>query len=259
VIEPSGQGIIMSKTNKPLIALVTGANRGLGLETSRQLAAKGVTVLMAGRDADSIGAAAAGLRAKGLTVEPVMLDVGNAAQVEAVRALIAERYGHLDILVNNAGIIADEGGFLQNNATTVSLDELRKTFEVNLFAVMQLTSTLLPLIRAAEAGRIVNLSSVIGSLGLHTTPDSWLAPFKPVAYAASKVALNMYTVCLAQALADTPIKVNSAHPGWVKTDLGGEAAPMEIVDGAKTPVALALLGPDGPSGHFIHLDDEIPW
>lgn len=244
---------------KPLIALVTGANRGLGLETSRQLAAQGVRVLMAGRDADSIGAAAAKLQAEGLTVEPVVLDVVDAAQVEAVRSMIADRHGHLDILINNAGVIADKGGFMQNNATTVSLDELRTSFEVNLFSVISLTSALLPLIRAAEAGRIVNLGSIIGSLGVHSAPDSFLAGLKPTAYAASKAALNMYTVCLAAALADTPIKVNSAHPGWVKTDLGTEHAPMEIVDGAKTPVALALLGADGPSGRFIHLGDPLPW
>lgn len=246
-------------TQKPLIALVTGANRGLGLETSRQLAAKGITVLMAGRNADSIGSAAAKLQAEGLKVEPVVLDVVDAAQIEAVRSLIADRYGRLDILINNAGIIADDGGFAQNNAATVSLDELRTTFEVNLFSVIALTSALLPLIRAAEAGRIVNLGSIIGSLGVHTAPDSFLAGMKPTAYAASKAALNMYTVCLANALADTPIKVNSAHPGWVKTDLGSEHAPMEIVDGVKTSVALALLGPDGPSGRFIHLGDAVPW
>jgi NAD(P)-dependent dehydrogenase (short-subunit alcohol dehydrogenase family) len=249
----------MSTTKKPLIALVTGANRGLGLETSRQLAAQGVTVLMAGRDADSIGAAAAKLKAEGLTVEPVVLEVVDAKQVEAVRSMIADRYGHLDILINNAGINADIGGFFQNNAATVGLDELRTTFEVNLFAVITLTSALLPLIRAAEAGRIVNLGSIIGSLGVHSAPDSFLAGLKPTAYATSKVALNMYTVCLADALKDTPIKVNSAHPGWVKTDLGTEHAPMEIVDGAKTPVALALLGPDGPTGQFIHMGDSVPW
>lgn len=249
----------MSTDNKPLVALVTGANRGLGLETSRQLAAQGVTVLMAGRNADSIGESAAKLRGEGLTVEPVVLDVVNTAQIEAARKLIADRFGHLDILINNAGIIADESGFMSSNAQTVSADELRKTFEVNLFAVISVTQALLPLIRESKAGRIVNLSSVIGSLTVHSAPDSPIAGFKPVAYAASKTALNMYTVCLAQSLADTPIKVNSAHPGWVKTDLGSDAAPMEIVDGAKTSVALALLGEDGPTGQFIHLGDQLPW
>jgi NAD(P)-dependent dehydrogenase (short-subunit alcohol dehydrogenase family) len=249
----------MSTDNKSLVALVTGANRGIGLETSRQLAATGVTVLMAGRNADSIGEAAATLRSEGLTVEPVVLDVSNSAQIEAARAMIEARFGHLDILINNAGIIADDGGFMHNNATTVTPEELRQSFEVNLFAVIGLTQALLPLIREAKAGRIVNLSSIIASLTVHSAPDSPIGGFKPVGYAASKTALNMYTVCLAQALADTPIKVNSAHPGWVKTELGGDEAPMELADGAKTSVALALLGDDGPSGQFIHMGDPLPW
>lgn len=248
----------MSTTKKPLIALVTGANKGLGFETSRQLAQQGVTVLMAGRNADNINAAVAKLRHEDLKVEPVVLDVLDAAQIEAVRGMIADRYGHLDILVNNAGIEA-EGGFFQNNAARLTHDQLRTTFEVNLFSVINVTTALLPLIRAAEAGRIVNLSSIVGSLGMHCAPDSFLANLKPTAYAASKAALNMYTVCLAAALADTPIKVNSAHPGWVKTDLGGDAAPMELVDGAKTSVMLALLGADGPTGKFIHMGEPLPW
>jgi NAD(P)-dependent dehydrogenase (short-subunit alcohol dehydrogenase family) len=148
---------------------------------------------------------------------------------------------------------------MQNNAATLGANELQKTFEVNLFSVINVTTAMLPLLRAAEAGRIVNLSSIIGSLGMHNAPDTFLAGIKPTAYAASKAALNMYTVCLAAALKDTPIKVNSAHPGWVKTDLGTQHAPMEVVDGAKTPVALALLGADGPTGRFIHMGDQIPW
>ena len=249
----------MSTDTQSPVALITGANRGLGLETARQLAGRGVTVLMAGRDAESINAAAAELRGEGLSVEPVVLEVREGAQVEAVRQHIADRYGRLDILINNAGIIADEGGFFQNNATTVGAEELRESFEVNLFAVINLTQALLPLLRESKGGRVVNLSSVIGSLTVHSAPDSPIATFKPVAYAASKAALNMYTVCLAQALSDTAIKVNSAHPGWVKTDLGTDAAPMEIVDGAKTSVALALLGEDGPTGQFIHVGDPLPW
>lgn len=246
---------------KTLVALVTGANRGLGLETSRQLAARGVTVLMGGRDADAIHAAAKTLAAEGLTVLPTVLDVTDPEHVEAVREKIEADFGRLDILINNAGGIFGET-FFANNARTVSREGLQQTFEVNLFAPIALTQALLPLIEAAPAGRIVNLSSILGSLGANRDWEGDYAPYadlKPVAYNASKAALNMYTVALAAALRDTPIKVNAAHPGWVKTDLGTDAAPMEVVDGARTGVELALLGPDGPTGAFIHMGEPLPW
>jgi NAD(P)-dependent dehydrogenase (short-subunit alcohol dehydrogenase family) len=118
---------------------------------------------------------------------------------------------------------------------------------------------LLPLIQKSPAGRVVNISSMLGSLTLHTDPQAGLDQIKALAYDSSKAAVNMFTIHLAALLKDTPVKVNSAHPGWVKTDLGGEEAPMDPVDGAKTGVALALLGPDGPSGGFYHMGDTMPW
>jgi NAD(P)-dependent dehydrogenase (short-subunit alcohol dehydrogenase family) len=247
-------------TTKPtnLVALVTGANRGIGLETSRQLAKQGATVVMAGRSEEAIHQAAKTLKDEGLHVVPVVLDVGNSGQVEAVRKKLAADYGRLDILVNNAGIITGET-FMENSTLSITHEALRNTFEVNLFAPILLTQALLPLLKAAPAARIVNLSSILGSLAVHSDTESEMAGFKPVAYDASKAALNMFTIHLAAALKDTKIKVNAAHPGWVKTDMGSEAAPMEIVDGAKTSVALALLGEDGPHGRFIHLGEELPW
>jgi NAD(P)-dependent dehydrogenase (short-subunit alcohol dehydrogenase family) len=131
--------------------------------------------------------------------------------------------------------------------------------DTNFFNVVKLTNALLPLIRKSEAGRIVNLSSILGSLGLHADPNSPIYSSKLFAYDVSKTALNAYTIHLAAALAGTNIKVNSAHPGWVKTEMGTDAAPMEIADGAKTSVALALLGTDGPTGKYIHLGKELPW
>ena len=127
------------------------------------------------------------------------------------------------------------------------------------FSVVRVTEQFLPLLKKSDAGRIVNLSSVLGSLTLHADPNSPIADFKNFSYDASKAALNSYTIHLAHELKSTPIKVNSVHPGWVKTDMGTDAAPMEIPEGAKTSVAAALLGPDGPSGHFIHLGQELPW
>jgi NAD(P)-dependent dehydrogenase (short-subunit alcohol dehydrogenase family) len=250
----------MSTSDAARIALVTGANRGIGLETSRQLAQQGLHVILTGRRAGPVAEAASVLSAEGLSVEGKVLDVTDVAQIEALRDELDRRFGRLDVLVNNAGTI-DEGpqGFFQNSSTTVTRAQLEATFRLNLFAVVELTQRLLPLLKAAPAGRIVNLSSILGSLGVHAAPDSPLAGMAPLAYDASKAALNMFTVHLAAALADTPIKVNSAHPGWVKTELGTDAAPMSVEEGAKTPVALALLGGDGPSGRFVHLGEPLPW
>ncbi|MEM1418099.1 MAG: SDR family oxidoreductase [Myxococcota bacterium] len=240
------------------IALVTGANRGIGLETSRQLAAQGVTVLMGGRKKASIETAAATLRAEGHDVHPVVLDVTRAEDIEAVRAHVAATYGRLDILVNNAGIIADPGGFAPTTLT-VTPAQLRESFEVNVIGPVAIVQAFMPLLKAAPAARIVNLSSILASMAEHSNPSSPWAGVAPLAYDASKTALNQFTVHLAAALRGTPIKVNSAHPGWVKTDMGSEAAPMEVVDGAKTSVALALLSDEGPSGRFIHLGEEVAW
>ena len=248
----------MSDQQATRIALVTGANRGLGLEASRQLASQGVHVIMAGRSADKIEAAAKPLRDEGLPVDTVVLDVTDADQRAAVRAKLEAEHGRLDILINNAGAIFDPSGFMANSSRDVPLDVLRKTFEVNTVAVVGLTQELVGLIEKSEAGRIVNVSSIMGSLTVASQPGEMI-DYKPLAYNASKAALNMFTVCLAADLRKTPIKVNSAHPGWVKTDMGSEHAPMEIVEGAKTLVDLALLGEDGPSGSFVHLGDTIPW
>jgi NAD(P)-dependent dehydrogenase (short-subunit alcohol dehydrogenase family) len=165
----------------------------------------------------------------------------------------------LDILVNNAGVLLDEGGFGVNTTTTVPLVKIRETFDSNFFGVIALTQAMLPLLEKSEAGRIVNLSSILASLTLHATPGSPIYDSKTFAYDVSKTALNGYTVHLAHALKDTPIKVNSAHPGWVKTDMGGEYAPMEIADGAKTSVRLATLPADGPTGGYFHLGETLPW
>ncbi|MEW6221454.1 MAG: SDR family oxidoreductase [Thermodesulfobacteriota bacterium] len=239
-------------------ALVTGANKGLGLETSRQLAALGIRVLMGARQAERGAAAAAALRREGLPVEAVPLDVTQPEQIRSLADRLAGTLACLDILVNNAGMISPEEPFFSNSAETVSPAALRATFDVNFFGLVEVTQALLPLIKKSPAGRIVNVSSMLGSLTLHSQPGP-AAGVKPLAYDASKAAVNAFTVHLAAALADTPVKVNSAHPGWVRTDLGGPEAPLDVVQGAKTMVRLATLGPDGPSGRFFHLDDELPW
>jgi NAD(P)-dependent dehydrogenase (short-subunit alcohol dehydrogenase family) len=241
------------------IALVTGGSRGLGWETCRQLARQGTKVLLGARRKESGQAAASELQKEGLDVEFVQLDITEPQQIEAVRKHIEEHYGRLDILINNAAIKHPEEQLFDNTATTVSTEALRSTFEVNFFGTVALTRALLPLLRKSEAGRIVNVSSMMGSLTIHSNPRHPMADVKPFAYDASKAALNQFTVHLAAALRDTPIKVNSAHPGWVRTGIGGEEAPMDAEEGARTAVQLATLGPDGPTGKFLHFDQEIPW
>jgi len=239
------------------VALITGANRGIGLETAKQLGEQGVTVVVAARKLDAAKETADKLKAQGIDAYPLQLDVTNVGDRAAAAKFFAEKFGRLDILINNAGVAASTGFEPVNSQVTD--DELERIFSTNLFAVVALTRELLPLIKKSPAGRIVNLSSILGSNGLHADPASPIYGFKSFAYDGSKAALNSYTIHLAWELKDTPIKVNSAHPGWVKTEMGTDAAPMEIPEGAKTSVALALLGADGPSGRFIHLGQELPW
>ncbi len=244
-------------TTQTKVALITGANKGLGLETARQLGKQGITVVLASRDLQKGENAAAGLRTEGIDARALKLDVTNTQDYPGAVQFLTENFGKLDILVNNAGVMMGEFG--KNDTSATSLDTLRTTFETNFFAPVALTQALLPLLKKSHAGRIVNLSSILGSLTLHSDPSSPIYAAKSLAYDASKAALNMFTNHLAHELRDTNIKVNSAHPGWVKTDLGGDAAPMSVVDGAKTGVALATLPADGPTGAYIHSGKNLPW
>jgi NAD(P)-dependent dehydrogenase (short-subunit alcohol dehydrogenase family) len=244
-------------TNEKKIALVTGANKGLGLEMARQLCAAGVTVVVGARDPQKGEAAAEKLREDGYDAQFLKLDVNKNEDHAAAAAWLEKKFGRLDILINNAGISAEDLGSGTTSKTTA--DVLRRTFDTNFFAPVALTQALLPLLQKSPAGRIVNMSSILGSQTLHADPKSPIYGFKALAYDASKAALNSFTIHLAYELKDTKIKVNSAHPGWVKTDMGTEAAPMEIPEGGKTGVALALLGEDGPTGGFFHLGETLPW
>jgi len=239
------------------IALITGANKGIGFETARQLAASGgVHVVLAARDRAKGVDAALKLQAEGLDVEALTLDVTDAASIAAAVKEIEKKFGRLDILINNAGIAVQNGS---KKVSEETLDVWRKTFDTNLFALIAVTQAFLPLLKKAPAGRIVNLSSVLASLALHSDPASPIYDFKLPAYNVSKTAVNAWTVQLAYELRDTQIKVNAAHPGWVKTEMGGPSAPMEIVDGAKTSVALALIDAKGPNGAYIHSGEPLPW
>ncbi len=239
------------------VALITGGNRGIGLETAKQLGEKGVTVIVGSRKLSDAEAAAAKLKAAGIDAYGIQLDVTKPSDRTAAYKFIDDKFGKLDILINNAGIAG--GDFFTNTTSKTTEEELKSVYETNFFSVVALTQQLLPLVRKSDAGRIVNLSSILGSLTLHADPSSPIAGSKLFSYNSSKAALNAFTIHLADELKNTPIKVNSIHPGWVKTEMGTDAAPMEIPEGAKTSVAAALLGSDGPSGHFIHLGQELPW
>jgi NAD(P)-dependent dehydrogenase (short-subunit alcohol dehydrogenase family) len=240
------------------VALISGANKGLGLETARQLGKLGYTVLLGSRDALKGEVAARQLRDDGVDARVVKLDVKKQADIDVAAGQIESEFGKLDVLVNNAGVMIEKG-WTKNTTSETTIENLRATFEGNLFAVFAVTKAMLPLLKKSEAGRIVNVSSILGSVSLQATKGSPTYNTKLFAYNASKAALNVLTISLAHELRGTKIKVNSAHPGWVKTDLGGTAAPMSVVEGAKTEVELATLGEDGPKGGFFHDGTEIAW
>jgi NAD(P)-dependent dehydrogenase (short-subunit alcohol dehydrogenase family) len=244
------------------IAFVTGANRGIGFETALQLAEKNVFVIIGARNREEGEKAVLQIQNKNLKAEILKFDAAVPEDQNICFEYINKKFGKLDILVNNAGVFLDESDASadhQNNTSSASEELLRKTFEINFFSVVSLTQKLLPLLLKSDGGRIVNVSSILGSLNLHADSEGFLKDSKYFCYDTSKSALNSFTIHLAQELRNTKIKVNSAHPGWVKTAMGGASASMEVKDGAKTSVQLALLDPNGPTGGFFHLDETIPW
>lgn len=244
-------------SNDKKVAFITGGNRGIGLQTALELGQQGYAVVIGARDVQKASEAVKTLRAQDIDADAVTWDAAKPESDEAVEQYFAQRYGRLDVLVNNAGVKHEDLG--GQSAKTVSQEALKATFDTNLFAVVRLTQRLVPLLEKSKAGRIVNLSSILGSLGTHQAPNSPISRSQPFAYVASKVALNAFTVLLAEQLKGTNVKVNSAHPGWVKTELGGEHAPMEVEDSAKTSVFLATLPDDGPTGRFFFEKNQLPW
>lgn len=238
------------------IALVTGANKGIGLETARQLAHKGMTVLLGARDRAKGEKAAEHLQREKLDARFLEIDVADSASIKKAATQVEKEFGHLDVLVNNAGVMKDDDA---KKVSEQSLQMWRETFDTNFFGLIETTEAFLPLLHKSEAGRIVNLSSILASIELHSTPGSPIYDKKVPAYNVSKTAVNAFTAQLAYELKDSKIKVNAAHPGWVKTEMGGEGAVMELEDGAKTSVELATVGADGPNGSFQHLGESLPW
>jgi NAD(P)-dependent dehydrogenase (short-subunit alcohol dehydrogenase family) len=242
--------------NEKRIALITGANKGIGLETARQLGKQNIVVLIGARDRAKGEAAAKELQQEKIDARAIQIDVAESESIRRAAEEVERQFGKLDILVNNAGVMLHGE---DKSAGTQPMEVWRRTFETNVFGLIETTRAFLPLLRKSEAGRIVNVSSILGSMTYHSQPGSPIYGNHVPAYNVSKSAVNAFTVQLAYELRDTKIKVNAAHPGWVKTDLGGEEAPLDVTAGAKTSVALATLGDDGPSGHYIHMGKSLPW
>jgi NAD(P)-dependent dehydrogenase (short-subunit alcohol dehydrogenase family) len=236
------------------IALVTGATRGLGLETARQLAARGVHVLLGARNPATGEAKAAALRAIGLDVHSLILDLDEEETIRLAAKQIEQSCGRLDILINNAGIFLGDRDGLPSVADP---EAVRRTIDLNFIATLRVTQHMLPLLRKSHSGRIVNVSSGVGSLAVNADLDNtgprWLG------YSASKAALNLLTIQLAHELRATSIKVNSICPGYVKTDMNNGEGLLSVEQGAQASIRFALLGDEGPSGGFFGADSPKAW
>jgi NAD(P)-dependent dehydrogenase (short-subunit alcohol dehydrogenase family) len=237
------------------VALVTGANKGIGFETARQLAGLGITVLIGARDEARGNRAEQALREDGGNVRFTLLDVVNPDTVKKTAAWIEAEYGQLDILVNNAGIAGTASG----PPSETTAEQMRHVYETNVFGVVTVTNAMLPLLRRSPAGRIVNMSSGMASLTLNDGPGAPFASINLIAYQSSKTALNAATVAYAKELRETNIKVNMASPGFTATDLNGHRGTKTPAQAAAIVVRLATLGSDGPTGACQDEHGTVPW
>jgi NAD(P)-dependent dehydrogenase (short-subunit alcohol dehydrogenase family) len=243
------------ETSSKRVALVTGANKGIGFEIARQIGGTGVAVLLGARNKAAGEDAAARLTAERINARFISIDVTDAASIAAAAGTIENDYGRLDILVNNAGASASADGPIPR----ARLEGVERVLRTNFLGALAVTQAMLPLLRRASSARIVNVSSGLGSLSQNGDPDYKYAAVKLIGYSASKVALNMLTVQLAYLLRDTAIKVNSADPGFTATDLNRHRGTQTIPEGASEAVRLALLPDDGPTGTFSNREGIIPW
>lgn len=241
-------------TKNGKVVLITGANKGLGKEIGRQLGALGYTVVLTARDEQAGGAAAAELIAAGYDAHTVRLEVTSSEDISTLAGYIERTFGKLDVLVNNAGI------GLEWDGKPTDTDKIRRTLEVNLIAPFAITEALVPLLSRSDDARVINQSSMMGSIGSAENAWEQLAPFMAVGYSTSKAGLNMLTLIQSKTLASKGIAVAAAHPGWAKTDLGTQAAPMEIDEGASTVVDLVTIAREQfPHGQLQHKGKRIPW
>jgi NAD(P)-dependent dehydrogenase (short-subunit alcohol dehydrogenase family) len=245
----------MAQKHNGKVALITGANKGIGFEVARQLGAQGITVLVGARNPQLGLAAAAKLKAEGADAHFVDLDVTKSDSITKSAEWIRAHYGRLDILVNNAGVVAKGDG----PPSVANPDAVREVLEINFFGVLAVTQAMLPLVRNAPSGRIVMVSSGLGSLTWNADPSWPFAAIKPLGYNGSKAILNMMTVQLAWELRDTPIKVNTVNPGYTATDLNGNSGTQTIQEGAAETVRQSLAPQDAPTGCFFETGGVVPW
>ena len=252
----------LTMQNKP-VALVTGANKGIGLQIAKDLAGHGFTVLVGSRNLERGQTAA---KTVGADARAIQLDVTDQASITAAAQLIRDELGRLDVLVNNAGIAhaGEPGRSLEEvsqsgRPSVASLDEVRAVFETNVFGVIAVTQAMLPLLREAPAARIVNVSSGSGSLTRNADPNNPRRGMFGAVDSPSKTALNAITLAFAIELEPTGIKVNAAAPGFTATDLNNFEGTRTVRQAAREPVRLALLGPEGPTGTFSDENGSLPW
>ncbi|GGF67312.1 short-chain dehydrogenase [Azorhizobium oxalatiphilum] len=236
-------------------ALVTGANKGLGLAIAKGLASAGLSVWMGARDRSRGEDAVQTLRGEGFDVRFVQIDVADDASVCRAAESVGQEIDALDVLVNNAGIVLD----LQTPPSAMSLDDVKATYEVNLFGPIRVTQAFAPLLKEADDARIVNMSSGLGSLTLITDPTSLFSSVNLLAYTSSKVALNAVTVSFAKEFEPFGIKINAVEPGNVRTDLNGNTGSLTPDEGAETAIRMALVDKDGPTGGFFGSQGRQPW
>jgi NAD(P)-dependent dehydrogenase (short-subunit alcohol dehydrogenase family) len=245
----------MADTTKR-VALITGANKGIGFEVARQVAKAGCTVLVGARNIELGKEAALRLKIEGNDVRFIAIDVVKRETIKRAAEQIERDFGRLDILVNNAGVAA----LGKDGAPGVAdIDAVRATIETNFIGALAVTQAMLPLLKKSKAASIVNVSSELGSITGHGDPNWKFANVRAIGYSASKAAMNMMTAQLALELAGTPIKVNSANPGFTATDLNQNRGHQTVQQGAAETVRLALIGPDGPTGGFFETGGTLPW
>lgn len=245
---------VLLKINNMKTVLITGANRSIGFETARQLIKMGYYVYLGSRDLKNGEEAVRLLQAEGLgNVEPIILDVNDSASVKTARKLLGQKTQSLDVLINNAGIL----GGMQQTALNVDVDAAKDVFNTNLFGVISMTQAFIDMLSRSDAPRIVNVTSGLGSLTLHSNPEWKYFQVKAAAYVSSKAALNAYTIMLAYELRETPFRVNAVDPGYTATDFNHHSGPGSVEDAGARLVKAATLDANGPTGQFFS-DDNAP-